>query len=407
MEEFHVANGEHKVIGHVVGDLIVGNNAIIDVEDQQLKVTGCIRCKGSAVFNGNILANEFAAEDGKIRVNGNMEIANKVEIEDGSLFVDGTLIANTVNVDNELDISDTLKAKDVSVGGKLHVEQRLEAYHVSVGGSLLVEGETFAQTLSVGGTINIHGTCNVEQIDIGGSAKIVAGKIKKISVGGTLKVKSNFQFEKANVGGVASFLGDILGGDINVGGVIKVAGSAQLGVLNVGGVAKIKASCKCRSMKVGGVIKVGTSLEVEESLIVGGSVKVDGPITAKEIKVGDSISGTQINASVVHVGGRLFVDKYIKADEVKIGKGGKIRGIVIGSDVLIRKKATAEDIYSQKISVEPGAVVKSLYGHNIYLDSCKVTGNVLYTEVLEVRGKVRFSKKPEKVDELPPPPSFE
>ena len=160
-------------------------------------------------------------------------------------------------------------------------------------------------------------------------------------------------------------------------------------------------------MNVGGAVNVGDSLNVEESLSVGGTVKVDGPITAREIKVGDTISGTYITANIIHVGGGLFVDKYIKANEVKIGKGGKIRGTIIALDVLIRKKATAEDIYSQKISVESGAIVKSLYGNNIYLDNCKVTGTVLYTDILEVRGKVKFSKNPEKVDVLPPPPSFE
>ena len=139
MEEFYVADGEHKIIGHVSGDLIVGDKAVIDAEGQQLKVTGCIRCRGSAVFNGNILANNFTAEDGKVRVNGAMEIANKIEVEDGSLSVEGSLIASDVNVDDKLGVSGALKAENVSVGGKLYVNKRLEAYYVSVGGSLLVE----------------------------------------------------------------------------------------------------------------------------------------------------------------------------------------------------------------------------------------------------------------------------
>ena len=91
---------------NVNGDLEVGRHATVRGSSSPPKVTvsGTVHCEGDDTFECSLSAESLEAEDNVI-VHGDLEIRDKVEVEDGSLEVKGNMTATKADVDNTLCVS--------------------------------------------------------------------------------------------------------------------------------------------------------------------------------------------------------------------------------------------------------------------------------------------------------------
>ena len=142
MDDNTVPSGGTAILKSVEGDLEVGRHATI--KGEKVTVLGTVYCEGNCAFEGSLSAENLEGED-DITVNGDLEIADRISIEDGHLIVQGSL-----------------KAKRVEVDHGLRVGKDFEVEEVDVGGSLKVEGNTIAEEIEVGGTFEAEGTVKAE-----------------------------------------------------------------------------------------------------------------------------------------------------------------------------------------------------------------------------------------------------
>src|SRR5256884_3832805 len=138
MGDVSVSNATTAKLGHVEGDLRVGQAARIESEDKVIQVTGRVSCDGDAEFHRSLSCSEFSAHHGKIRIEGDLNAKGDVKVEDGQLAIDGSLEAATVSVDKALRIGGNCRGGDFEVGGGLPVSGKISGRREVAGGSLSI-----------------------------------------------------------------------------------------------------------------------------------------------------------------------------------------------------------------------------------------------------------------------------
>jgi predicted acyltransferase (DUF342 family) len=145
----------------VDADLVVGKNAIIKGTGTppKVKVLGTVYCEGGGIFEHthtifecDLTARRLEAEQ-DVTINGNLDIEDKVEVEDGRLEVYGKMAAKLVDVGKALFVSKDLTSKEIDIGGSLKVDGTVTAEGIDVGGSFKAQGEVKAKEIDVGGGI--------------------------------------------------------------------------------------------------------------------------------------------------------------------------------------------------------------------------------------------------------------
>jgi len=192
---------------------------------------------------------------------------------------------------------------------------------------------------------------------------------------------------------------------VSVGGALSVDGSIEVDEVDVGGTLTIKGSVKSKEVVVGGRLKVDGNASVENRMDVGGVVKISGELKAGTVKVGGALEAEVCFADIVEVGGKVKTERGLKAKVFGIGKGGRIIGPVVAEDLKIGPGANAEDVYAGRLELEENSSAHNVYAREAYLKhGCRVTGELLYVEKLEMEQKVKTYSEPQKVEKLPEPP---
>ena len=392
-------------LSSVEGDLEVGRRAVVKGEGSPPKVvvSGTVYVEGDCVFDCSLSAENLDGED-DVTVNGDLDVRNRVHIEDGRLVVSGSMNAKRVDVDRSLRVEKDFKFDDVDVGGRLEVEGTTTGKKIDVGGTFQAEGEVVTESIDVGGSVRIKSKVEIGDIDVGGTVVIGGGRVGRVDVGGSFVAKDALEFDEINVGGTVKLAGSCCtGGDIDVGGSCKVEEDLKFRNVDVGGVIAISGSAKGDDLDVGGKVKVGGELLLSGKLDVGGVAEVGGELTAQQIEVGGKLYARKANArSKLCVGGSIETVEGVEASFVRIGRRGRVEGPIRADEALVGKRARVEDIYANEITLERKARARNLYGERIRLESgCQITGEVKYTESLEAAPGVSFAKTPQKTDELP------
>ena len=152
-----VPSRSRKTLDSVEGSLMIGRRAVIEGTGTPpaVKVSGTIYCEGDNTFECNVSAKSLEAED-NVTIQGDLEIENDVEVEDGHLEVHGKMNAKRVDVDAVLYVSGDLTVEEVDVGGSLKVDGNVKAEDIDVGGTFKAEGEVKAGNIDVGGSVSIE-----------------------------------------------------------------------------------------------------------------------------------------------------------------------------------------------------------------------------------------------------------
>src|SRR4030042_4566878 len=134
------------------GDLEIGKHTIVrgTGNPPAVKVNGTGHCEGHNTFECSLFARELTAED-SVTIQGDLEVEEDIEIEDGRLEVYGRMKAEDVDVDDAVYVSKDLVANDVDVGGCLKVDGNTTAESIHVGGTFEAKGEVKAAEINIGG----------------------------------------------------------------------------------------------------------------------------------------------------------------------------------------------------------------------------------------------------------------
>ncbi len=195
----------------------------------------------------------------------------------------------------------------------------------------------------------------------------------------------------------------VKGTHVSVGGILDVDGSIEVDEVKVGGTVAIKGFVKAKDVSVGGRLKVNGDASVEDRLEVGGVVKISGELKAGTVKVGGALEADVCFAAHVEVGGKVETRRGSKSKTFKIGRNGRVIGLVVAEDVKIGHGASVEDVYAGRLELGAHSSARNVYAREAYLkQGCRVAGELLYVEKLELEHAVQVNSR--KVETLPEPP---
>jgi cytoskeletal protein CcmA (bactofilin family) len=104
----------------------------------------------------------------------------------------------------------------------------------------------------------------------------------------------------------------------------------------------------------------------------------------------------------MEVGGSIITVEGTFAQSVELGRRGEVKGSLKAERIIIGKEAHAESIYGKEIFLRSGAHAENVYGENIFVEShCQISGEVQYTNSLNIGEHVSLAKPPRKVEALP------
>ena len=242
------------------------------------------------------------------------------------------------------------------------------------------------------GDIRISGSGHVssDEIRVSGSGRLPGG----IKVG---RVKSS---------GSVSVGGDIEASEMRFSGSASIMGSVRATSLSASGSFRAEGGATGRSMQVSGSCKIGNEIRLEDSLIVHGSLSVEGDVNAlKHVELDGSfdidgkLTTSMFTAELSH--SRSYVRRGIQADHIDVRKGraegfpfslsifgGRFReGELITTDIL-----GSEEVYLENVRCD------NVTGKDVTVgEGCEVKGKIRYSSTIEVHPSARVRSPPEKI----------
>lgn len=368
-KDLRVGDGETVDVDLVEGDLIAGSDSMIKPKSEdRILVKGSVNFKGGCHVISTLEASRIEGE-GRVHIVGNLIVSGSLEMGDG-LIIEGQLKAEYVAV-KWLKVKESLQCNRVEIGGSLEVEGDLTAEHIGSGGSVSVQGNLKAKSLEVGGSLDLRGSVELEKLSVGRSnAKVGGGTILDIEAGGTFESTGQLRFEKMAVGG---------------------------------SMVRIKGVAKGKSISVGGDLEVDDDLTIDENLEAS-AVKVKNELKARTIIVRASLGAKVCFSDHVEAGASVETEKGVRSKVFLVGSGSVV-GPIVADFVDIGKDVEVEDIYADRLDMDPGSSANSIYAREAKLGSgCRVTGELLYTGRLKLGESVKLQSQPNKVNKLPQPP---
>jgi predicted acyltransferase (DUF342 family) len=388
MEEVRIREGGIARLGRVQGDLKAGDHVLIQAsEGAGVVVAGTASFEGGVEVDCDFECDSLHAEDGLLRVNGNLTVHEDIDVED-ALYTRGNV-----------------RATDIDVGGKLSVGISLDADCVDIGGSLEVQGNIGAKTVDVGGSFEVQGETKLTDLDVGGRAEIGGGEVTgTIDVGGSFRSRKVLKFNQIDAGGTIELAGGV-GKEIDVGGKLESKGDLTCDRVDVGGLVDVQGNLLTKETQVGGKIGVSGDLGPVDSLEVGGVVEIGGVLSGIDVEVGGSLKASKaLLSGKARIGGLVSTTNGLKAQTIELGRGSRCRGILVGGRVVIERRGHVEDVYCSVLEADDGTTLGRVYAENVELGDGCVVEKVLYTGALKVGDRVTHRSPPEKTERLPPFP---
>ncbi|MGD2200687.1 MAG: hypothetical protein PVJ38_03515 [Candidatus Bathyarchaeota archaeon] len=438
-EDIKVTRRTSKEINRVDGDLYIDDATVkAGRPGGVIEVSGMTEYRNDCFIESGLETDRLRGSGGDIVVDGDLTAKNSIRIRHGELEVRGDLETIKLDVDRRVKVSGNMKtdlarvggslrvkgdtkAARVDVGGSFKVDSDADVGEIDVGGSVKVEGSTKsglinvggtfkgygpveAEKIDVGGSVKLEDKADVEEIDVGGSVKVVRGRTGDVKVGGSFKAREPINFSTIKVGGSVKIAGGI-GGHVDVGGSFKSDGDLTFQTIDVGGTVKIDGSGKGGNIDVGGTVRVRGDLDLQDELKVGGKADIGGVLKARVVRVGGRVEGEKIEAQDLIKTNTLRTRLGAKAGEIDIGRRGEAEGPLIAGRVLVRERARVEDVYADTVYLRRGSRAVNIYARKVTVENrCIITGQVKFTEEVNIDRDARLSYEPEKVESLPEPP---
>ena len=193
---------------------------------------------------------------------------------------------------------------------------------------------------------------NYNDVHISGGSKTAGGRFNNVHISGSGKLLGAVECESFHVSGAAK---------------VEDGGLTVHGPLSCSGAAKVEGPLSARSVKVSGTLSAEGDAAVEETAEVSGSLKTDGSLRAGRLTVSGvckaegGISGGEITVSGVlkvegdvsaerfQSSGALSIDGLLNAETVEIElNGDNAVGSIGGGRVLARNKPRGFSLFGRQ-----------------------------------------------------------
>jgi len=257
-------------------------------------------------------------------------------------------------------------------------------------------------TVSGSGRVNVPG---IGEMRISGSGQVSSEEIR---VSGSGHMPGGFKVGRIGSSGSFSIGGDIEADEMHFSGSSSVVGNVYAKNLSASGSFKAEGGGAGGYMRFSGSCRFGGPVQLEDSLIMHGSLTVSGDVTVQNLVEldgrfdieGKLTTGT-LKSELSH--SRSHVEKGIQADYVDVRKGREVEGLVLfGFPIFGRRLREGELVTTDIVGKE------RVYLENVHCDNvagrevvigegCEVRGKVKYSGTIEVNTKARVTSPPEKV----------
>lgn len=408
MADLHVPPGATVKLGHIEGELKVGNNARIQSADST-----AVLVTGGAEFYGNAEI-ECDFECRSLRVN-----------RSGKLHARGNLTVNgPVDVSNSITVQKLLKADSLDVGGHVKVRS-LSCKMMRVGGTAEISEVLQVETIDVGGKIVARGRLDVKDLQVGGKAEVGGGAITgTINVGGKFECLSKLEFGDLQIFGFGSIAAGSRGKKILASGKLETEGDLHCDEIELNGVTSVSGDCTAARVVVKGKLDVKGSLTVSEGLEIHGSTDVRENFNGGSLSVNGRFSAEKALASEnVEIHGSIETRKGLRAKRVVVGSSSRCRGPIAAQVVEIGASgpsmtafvwgqrlrvqagtSQADDIYSSRLVLGQGSRARRIFSESVELGSGCDVEEVSYVTGIKVGEHVKIAHPVKKVDKLGEPP---
>lgn len=416
MPDVRVDRGRTAELETVDGELkVAGNARITAARGKLVTVTGGAYFESNAEIDCDFECDSLKVDTGKLRVTGNLTVHKAADV------------AHTLKVDGKI------SAQEIDVGGKMYAGSVSCGGSVRVGGIVEVTESLEAESVDVGGKVVVRGTVKIKDLYVGGKAEVGGGSILgQVKVKGVFASRGPLEFGEMQVYGKCTLPAGCKGKNISTFGKLSVAGALSCEEIKVEGFTEVHGDCRAGNIVINGWLRVHGFLVVSGALETNGSGEVRDDVTGADLRVGGRFRARKILlTNQADIAGELLeTQQGIKAKAVTIRSGTTCRGPVVGGRVELGKSSFslvnqgaswagqsiriravgrmtgAEDIYGEEVVLGKNSRCRRIFADKVEVgDGCTVE-QVVYTEELRgaAKGRVFFTRPPEKVQSLPPFP---
>jgi predicted acyltransferase (DUF342 family) len=416
MPELRVEKGSTAKLDRVEGDLRVGGNARITAAKGNLvTVSGSAYFESNAELGCDFQCDSLTVERGTLRSTGNLVVSK------------GADVAHTLKVEGKI------SAQSIEVGGKMHAGSVSCGGPVRVGGIVEVDKTLEAESVDVGGKVSVRGAVKIKDFDVGGKAEVGGGSISgHVRVKGVFASSGPLEFGDLQVFGKCALPAGCKGQKVSTFGKLSVAGALTCEEIKVDGFTEVHGDCSAGNIVVNGWLKVHGFLTVSGTIETSGQGEVLDEVRGTDLRVGGRFRARKIlltNKAEI-AGESLETKQGLKAKSVTVGSGTSCRGPIVaervelgsslvnfanwgsswaGQSIRVRaigRMTSAEDIYGGEVVLGKNSRCGRIFANRVEVADGCTAEQVVYTEELRgaAKGKVFFTRPPEKAQSLPPFP---
>lgn len=242
------------------------------------------------------------------------------------------------------------------------------------------------------GDVRISGSGHVssEEIRISGSGRLPGGiKVGRVKSLGSVAINGDIEAEEMRLSGSTSIRGSVRAERLTASGSLRAEGGATGG-----------------SLRVSGSCKIGKEVQLEDSLIVHGSLSVRGDVDAQNLveldgsfDIDGRLTTGTFTSELSH--SRSYVKRGIQAEHVDVRKK-RAEGIPFGLSIFGGRFREGELFTADIVG---GEVV---YLENVHCDSvtrknvtigkgCDVRGKIICSDTIGVHPSAKVEIPPEKI----------
>lgn len=264
--------------------------------------------------------------------------------------------------------------------------------------------ETAIPTIRIGGSgkVNIPG---IGEMRISGSGHVSPEEIK---ISGSGSLPGGIKVGRIKGSGSVSIGGDIEADEMRFSGSASVAGSVNSSSLSSSGSFKAEGEARGGFMRFSGSCKIGKEIQLEDSLVVHGSLTVLGNVTVGKLvelngrfDIGGKLVASTFRAELSR--SRSHIRNGVQADSVDVRKRGKFEGIVLfgfpifGKGFREGELSTTDIVGTGEVYIE-NVFCDNVTGKDVTIgDGCQIKGMVRYSKTIRVSPTAKVEKSPIKV----------
>jgi len=259
-------------------------------------------------------------------------------------------------------------------------------------------------------TVHISGSGRVHQPGLGEISVSGSGSIspEEIRVSGSGHLPGGIEVSRISGSGSISIEGDAKADVMHFSGSAKIAGTVEAKSLSASGSFRAGGNMIGAAMHFSGSCSIGGRAELEDSLLVSGSVEVLEDLKAKnQVEIHGSFNvGGKLTAGIFKAElsqSQSRVEGGIMADYVEVRRGRETGGIVLFGFTIFGRKRRIGRLVTTDIAAKEKAYLENVIcdnvtaGEVIIEEGCEIKGEIQYRTNVSVHPSAKLANPPERI----------